>query len=74
MGHEITVLPGESREDVLNKLKGFVKQDVTREFVFEDQSQALGSAIIRPAIRRVQQERFNAMPLEDLATFVEEIM
>ena len=72
MGHEITVLPGESREDVLNKLKGFVKQDVTREFVFEDQSQALGSAIIRPAIRRVQQERFNAMPLEDLATFVEE--
>ena len=71
LGFEATVLPGESRESLEKKLKGFVKEQVQREFIREETDKDLLAPLREPSIRAQEQKRFDAMSTEELLDYVE---
>jgi len=71
LGFETTVLPGESRESLEKKLRGFVKEQVQREFIREETDKDLLAPLREPSIRAQEQKRFDAMSTEELLDYVE---
>jgi len=72
LGFKTEIAPGESRENVESKLKGFIREQVQREFIREETDKDLLAPLREPTVRAQETKRFNAMTPIELADYIDE--
>jgi len=72
LGFKTEIAPGESRENVEGKLKGFIREQVQREFIREETDKDLLAPLREPTVRAQETKRFNAMTPIELADYIDE--
>ena len=72
IGYKIPKIPGETKEQVYNKLVGFLEEDARREEAFSDAKTHVLSVIDEDKVLREERARLDAMSDEELADYVEQ--
>ena len=72
LGYEIPRIPGETRESVYDKLKGFVEEDIRKESAFAQAKKNVLSVIDKDRILKEERAALDAMTDEEFRALVEQ--
>jgi hypothetical protein len=72
LGYEIPRIPGETRESVYDKLKGFVEEDIRKESAFAQAKKNVLSVIDKDRILKEERAALDAMTDEEFRAWVEQ--
>ena len=71
-GYNLNVLPEDSRETVLNKLEGIIKEEKQREVIQEDAEQNVLGPLKETNVRKEQLQLFNSLTNEEVDQYIEQ--
>jgi len=72
LGYEVPRIPGETKESVYNKLKGFVEEDIRKEAAFAQAKTNVLSVIDEDRILKEERATLDAMTDEEFTAYVEQ--
>ena len=72
LGYEVARIPGETKETVYNKLKGFVEEDIRKEAAFAQAKTNVLSVIDEDRILKEERATLDAMTDEEFTAYVEQ--